>query len=115
MHKSIEKIETTANIESVMQKNSETKFFSTNELVQNKEKNKTKSLGARYLIKTSILDFFKLENYYHDIEILNNKQGKPEIIFTGEVKKKMENNSICNVQISISHSKNYIATLVILE
>ena len=115
MHKVIEKIEKTENIKSVILNNLETKYFTSAELLQNKDKNKLKSLGARYLIKLSVLEFLELENNYHNIEILNNEQGKPEISFTGEVKSRIESNSICNTQISISHSKNYIATLVIIE
>ncbi|MGE0088080.1 MAG: holo-ACP synthase [Bacteroidales bacterium] len=111
----IEKIVKVDEIERVFINNSESIIFTNKELKQNESKNKTKSLGARWLIKQSVLEFLKTENVYKEIEILNNSNGKPEIAVNGQVKEKMKANSLNNIQISISHSKNYIATLVTIE
>ena len=114
MHKIIESIVPLNEIEPELLKYQESEIFTDQELKQNEFKNKTKSLGARYLIKKSVLDFLE-QNNYHEIEILNSKQGKPEIFIKGKAKESMEIRSIKNTQISISHSRNYIATLVIIE
>jgi holo-[acyl-carrier protein] synthase len=115
MHKVIEKIISVDVIEKVFMSNDESIIFTKKELKQNETKNKTKSLGARFLIKQSVLEFLEMENAYQEIEILNNQEGKPEIEVTGHVKEKMKANSLHNIQISISHSKNHIATLVTIE
>ncbi|OFX88566.1 MAG: hypothetical protein A2W99_09195 [Bacteroidetes bacterium GWF2_33_16] len=114
MYNLIETIVAISKIQPELLKHQESEIFTDLELKQNESKNKIKSLGARYLIKRSILDFLEQDNY-HEIEILNDKQGKPEIFIKGKSKESMEIRAIKNTQISISHSKNYVATLVTIE
>ena len=90
-------------------------YFIDKELISIENKNSVKSLGARYLIKLSILKFLKLSKEYNDIEIENEESGKPIVVIKGNVKKKLKEREINNVQTSISHSRNYISTLVVLE
>ena len=49
---------------------------------------------------------------FHDIIILDNKLGKPSLLFSEKVKKSIENDF--KVSVSISHEKNYVIASVIL-
>jgi len=114
MHKEIVQVKPLAEIEVILLQNSD-KYFIDKELKSIEDKNAIKSLGARYLIKRSILDYLKLYDQYHDIEIENEKDGKPILKCKGEVLTKAEEMNISGIKISISHSGNYISTLVVLE
>jgi len=115
MYNEITQIKSVEEIEIILLKNAEEYFFNKNELKSVEHKNKIKSLGARYLIKKSILDYLNLHEDYKDIEIDSDEQGKPFVRFIGRVKKKIEEMGIGNVQVSISHSRNFISTLVVLD
>ncbi|HAN18010.1 MAG: hypothetical protein A2X13_10130 [Bacteroidetes bacterium GWC2_33_15] len=115
MYKHIEDVKSIHEIESLIFDQPEDIFFTDKELRLVKFKNKLKSLGARYMIKKLILNFFNMKNDYLDIEIGNEADGKPFVKFSGKVKEKMNLTGFQNTQISISHSKNYVATLVIIE
>ncbi|HAF28758.1 MAG TPA: hypothetical protein DCG75_06890 [Bacteroidales bacterium] len=115
MIREIVKTKSIEEIEEILFKQTDDYYFIEKELKSVEHKNTIKSLGARYLIKLSILEFLKLTKEFNDIEIENEESGKPILIFKGEVKDKLKENGISNVHVSISHSKNYISTLVILE
>ena len=115
MHIALEKVLSILEIENLLSGKPDNYFFTENELESAKQKNRKKSLNARYLIKKTILDYLDLKNDYMDIEIENDISGKPIIRFKGKVNKQIKNKQIINIQISISHSKNYIATLVTIE
>ena len=51
---------------------------------------------------------------WRDIEILNDKNGIPEIVFHGEAKKIVNERNIKDIQISISHEKNYAVAFAIM-
>lgn len=115
MIKEITQVKSVEEIEKYLSKHSDDYYFNDNELKSVKNKNAVKSLGARYLIKQSVLDYLNLDENYKDIEIENTEEGKPIIRFTGIVKEKVDENGINNVQISISHSRNFISSLVVIE
>ncbi|MBU8893206.1 MAG: hypothetical protein KOO66_10535 [Bacteroidales bacterium] len=115
MYKEIVHIKSVQEIEEILFKHTDGYFFTDNELKSVEHKNKIKSTGARYLIKKSILDHLKLSDDYHDIEIENEADGKPVVRLTRKVRKKAEEMNIGNIQISISHSRNLISTLVVVE
>ena len=115
MYKEISQVKSVEEIGVILSNHSDDYFFNENELKSVKNKNIVKSLGARYLIKESILDYINLDENYKDIEIENEEHGKPIIGFTGKVKEKFKEMGVDNVQISISHSRNFISTLVVLE
>jgi holo-[acyl-carrier protein] synthase len=115
MYKELTLIKSIEEIKTFFLENLEDNFFTENELKLVEQKNKIKSLGARYLIKKSILEYLAIENKYKDIEIVNQSTGKPIVKFTGSVKEKIKESGITNVQISISHSRNFISSIVILE
>ena len=114
MYKEILQIKSIDEIESILFKESDD-FFINKEYKSVENKNQIKSLGARYLIKNSILRFLGLNNEYHDIEIENEETGKPLVSFKGTIKEIMDKKELNNIQISISHSRNFVATLVIFE
>lgn len=114
MYTQYEQVKTVDEIESIFKKGLNF-FFIEEELKLVENKNKIKSLGARYMIKKSILDYLNLTDDFYDIIIKNTTEGKPIICFLGNVKSTIEKKGIKNTQISISHSKNFIATLIITE
>lgn len=111
MIKEITKIKTLAEMEEILTDQSVKTFFSDNEIQSVNDKNQMKSLGARYLIKKSILDYFQMDDDYRDIEIKYGTNGKPELYLHSDLKKKIQQ----NIQISLSHSRNFISTLVVIE
>jgi phosphopantetheine--protein transferase-like protein len=115
MFEELTQVKSVDEIKSVFLNESEDFFFTDNELKHAEQKNKIKSLGARYLIKKSILDYLSFENGFKDIEIINQKNGKPIVELMGRVLKEMKELEISNIQISISHSRGFITSLVILE
>ncbi|MCL4559693.1 MAG: holo-ACP synthase [Chloroflexi bacterium] len=75
--------------------------------------------AARYAAKEA---FFKALGVglrqgmvFNEIEILANEMGKPEIVVSGTVKEMAEKLEIKNMQVSISHLKDYACAIVILE
>jgi len=115
MFKEISITKSVKDIEFVFQSNPHDYFFTSNELDSVEHKNVIKSLGARYLIKRAILDYIDRGDSYLEIEIKNDEQEKPDIVFYNRVKNRIKEMGINNVQISISHSRNFIAIMVILE
>jgi len=89
-------------------------FFLSIELEKYFSENNLRSLCGRYLVKKSILDHFKTNNFL-EIQILNNEKGKPDINILGELKQKAKLLGISNLQCSISHSKNWVASMVVIE
>lgn len=52
---------------------------------------------------------------WKDVEILNDKLGKPGFVLKNNSLKIIETNQIFNIQLSISHCHNYATAVVILE
>ncbi len=52
---------------------------------------------------------------FKEIEVVNDELGKPELVFHGEVKKFVENSKIINSNVSLSHIKEFVTAIVILE
>jgi len=52
---------------------------------------------------------------FKEIEVVNDELGKPELFFHGEVKKFTEQNKIFNSNVSLSHIKEVVTAIVILE
>ena len=115
MYKEITQVKSVEEIEAILDNHSTDYYFTENELKSVENKNSVKSLGARYLIKRTILDYLNLDKNYKGIEIESEEHGKPTVVFTREVRARIEEKEINNVQVSISHSRNFISTLVVLE
>lgn len=52
---------------------------------------------------------------FHEIEILNDKLGKPYIVPHGKVKEYLEEQKISNIHLSISHVKEMANAFVVIE
>lgn len=52
---------------------------------------------------------------WHDLEILNNSQGKPEVFLFGKARALIKTLQIKNIFLTISHSDNFAVAQVILE
>lgn len=115
MYKELEQVKSFDEIEKILIKKAEEYYFIDKEPNSLKYRNRIKKLGARYLIKKTILDYLELNEGNHEIEIENEDSGKPVISFKGMVEEKIKQKKVNDVKISISHSRNYVATLVIIE
>lgn len=115
MYTEIEQIKSFEEIEKILLENEDVYQMFDKEIKTPEYKSRVKRLGARHLIKASILDSIELKDRYNDIEIENENSGKPVVFFKGFVKEKMKEKSIKNVHVSISHSRNYVTTLVVIE
>lgn len=79
-----------------------------------KGKNKILSYAGRFSAKEAISKAIGtgVRNFnIIDIEILNNKLGKPEVFFYGNLKELLKNKKI---EISISHTKDYATAIAII-
>jgi phosphopantethiene--protein transferase domain len=52
---------------------------------------------------------------WKDVEVVNNSDGKPDIIVHGEALAVLKKRKITNIQVSISHEPEYACGMVILE
>jgi holo-[acyl-carrier protein] synthase len=50
-----------------------------------------------------------------EVEVINDKLGKPELILYGKVKEMLEKIAITNTFVSLSHTKTIVNSIVILE
>ncbi|HUD02184.1 MAG TPA: holo-ACP synthase [Rhabdochlamydiaceae bacterium] len=70
--------------------------------------------AARFSAKESIVKAlgsgFGKHASFHDIEIINNDQGKPEVFFSDALKDQFNHPQIL---LSISHCKSYVATVAV--
>lgn len=52
---------------------------------------------------------------FHDVEIINNDLGKPEIFLSGQAKQFAQDHAIIKIHVSLSHIKDMVNAIVILE
>lgn len=68
-------------------------------------------LAARFAAKEAVYKAFggdkEISIVWTDVEILNEKNGKPKVLLKGNAKKLKEKRRISKVVISLSHTKNY--------
>ena len=83
------------------------------------KKNKAENFAARYAAKEA---FFKALGTgwrygmaFKEIEIVNDELGKPGIIVSGKVKEFIEKSKIKNIHVSLSHIKDMVNAIVIIE
>jgi len=81
---------------------------------------RSRCLGARYVIKKCVLDYLTSQTgygikSYREIEVVNNALGQPMLRVFGGVREYMNHLKIKDVFISISHSRNWVAGMVVLS
>lgn len=73
--------------------------------------------AARFAAKEAVMKAFgeprKFTNWT-DIEVLNDSEGKPAIVFHGDALKLKKSKKVADIIVSMSHSKNYAVANVIL-
>lgn len=67
------------------------------------------SLAARQLLKNMLIKYFDKAMKYTDIEILNNKLGKPTLTIKDYLAE-----DISNIKFSLSHSKKEVAVFLVI-
>jgi holo-[acyl-carrier protein] synthase len=95
-------------------------IFSTDEISYCESKaNKFEHYAARFAAKEA---FFKAlgtgwitGTNFNEVNILNNAEGKPELILSGETKKTLHVLEAANIKISLSHLKTLATAIVIIE
>ena len=95
------------------------KVFTDNEISYSKKKRFAyQHLAGRFATKEAVLKAFGggwTRNLpWKDVEIVNDKNGKPEIRLYGEAKKISKKRNIEAVLVSMSHTKNYAVANAIL-
>ena len=83
------------------------------------KKNYAESFAARFAAKEAFLKAigtgWSEGLQFTDIEILNNKKGKPMVHLQGKAKQIILDNEINNIQVSITHLKEIASAIIILE
>lgn len=95
------------------------KIFTENEVNYSKKKRfQDQHLAARFAAKEAVLKAFgdKISSIHNwrDIEILNDKSGRPFIKFHGSAKKLKSKEKIKDVVLSMSHCKKHAVATAIL-
>ena len=52
---------------------------------------------------------------FSEVEVINDKLGKPELVLHGRTKEILEEKAITNTFVSLSHTKTYVNAIVVLE
>lgn len=52
---------------------------------------------------------------FKDIEVLGDSLGKPDIILSGKTKEEYDKDGLKNIQLSMSHIKEYALAFVVIE
>jgi len=73
------------------------------------------SLACRYLLKKTIVEFCGCDNRFCGLEIMNDKNGKPVLHCSPELKTSLKDKGISQVFFSFTHSADLAAVLVVLE
>ena len=83
------------------------------------KKNNAQNYAARFAAKEAFLKAigtgWRQGVAFREIEVVNNPQGKPEIFLSGKTKEIADNLGITNIQVSLSHLKDYAIAVVTAE
>jgi len=52
---------------------------------------------------------------FREIEIVNDKRGRPALVLHGRAEELVKLNKITNIQVSLSHIKDFAGAIVVLE
>jgi len=95
------------------------KIFTDNEIEYSRKRRfSDQHFAARFATKEAVIKAFgdvrgRIKKWT-DIEILNDKNGKPVIVFHGSAEKLRKNKKVGQVIISMSHSRNHAVANAIL-
>lgn len=99
------------------------RVFSKSEIYQSKKtKNKSNYFSKRFAAKEAFMKAlgtgFRYNVNFKDISVINNKEGKPELKVTSNIKKLLINKlkvKKFNLFISLSDEKNYSIAFVVIQ
>jgi holo-[acyl-carrier protein] synthase len=96
------------------------KIFTENEIIYCESKpNKYQHYAARFAAKEAVMKAigtgWDKGVHWKQIEVKNCGNGRPILVFSDELRRKMDVNNINISHISISHSKTQVITFVVLE
>ena len=99
------------------------RVFSKSEIYQSKKtKNKSNYFSKRFAAKEAFMKAlgtgFRFNANFKDISVINNKEGKPELKVTSNIKKLLINRlkvKKFNLFISLSDEKNYSIAFVVIQ
>jgi len=97
----------------------EERIFTRRELAYCKRKKQTyQSLAARFAAKEALFKAlgtgWSFSMCWKDVEITNDKLGKPNVILSGKTQKIAEGMGVKKAMVSLSHTKQYAVANVIL-
>jgi len=95
------------------------KIFTKNEIAYSKKRRFSgQHFAARFATKEAVLKAFGDSpgtiRKWTDIEVVNDKNGKPHIIFHGSAELLKKKKKVADVVISMAHSRNYAVANAIL-
>lgn len=96
------------------------RVFTKNELKKCLARNKTKfpELAARFAAKEAVSKAFGTGKYglvWTEIEVVNNRLGKPEIVLSGAALKRFKKQKIKEILVTLSHSRKYSVAFVLMK
>jgi len=96
------------------------KVFTLKEIAYCESKtNKAQNYAARFSAKEAFLKAvgtgLRRGLAFTDIEVLNNELGKPEMQLHGEAQELINRLGVTNLQISLTHLRDWVNAIVILE
>lgn len=75
--------------------------------------------GARFAAKESFLKALGIGLgmgvKLSDVEVVHDEKGKPELVLHGDAQTQLEKINITKIHLSLTHTKNYAAAIVVLE
>lgn len=81
----------------------------------NKEQNYAVRFAAKEAFLKAIGTGWKSPLQFEEIEIVNDKSGKPELILHGNTKKFAEEKGIKSIHVSLSHLKDMANAIILLQ
>ncbi|MBL0048332.1 MAG: holo-ACP synthase [Bacteroidetes bacterium] len=83
------------------------------------KKNKGENYAARYAAKEAFFKAFgtgwRGKMSFNEVEIVNNRLGKPDIKLLGETLQTVNKKKISKIHVSLTHLKDIVNAVVILE
>lgn len=77
---------------------------------------KCEHLAARFAAKEAVFKAFGdgfSGAHFKDVEIINDKNGRPQVFLKGDMKKLSKKKKIDDIMISMSHTRNYAQAVAI--
>ena len=71
--------------------------------------------AARFASKEAVMKALGKGVAFQDIEVINNEEGKPEIILYGHAKEYAHETGVDKIFLTISHSQNMAIAFVVME